>query len=146
VQFLNGLTQQVTGGTSNPKLRPISLTMGLGLVCLVALAYLLLLPIAIGNAQDDKSKRGSFVRIEPNHYSPNLYSESLDSKFTLINMPGASQPGSFWELEYGIYFVSEAAYQQTMKRLVGEAGSANPKFLIFKKRFYYRGESSRSHG
>ena len=134
VQFLNGLTQQITGGTFNTKLRSISLTMGPGSICLVALAYLLLLPIAIGTAQDDKSKRGSFVRIEPNLYSPNLYSESLDAKFTLVNMPGARQPGSFWELEYEIYFVPEAAYQQTMRRLMGDAGSANPQVSDFEEK------------
>jgi hypothetical protein len=105
---------------------------------LVAASYLLLLSTASGSAQDDKSKRGSFVRIEPNHYSPNLYSESLDSKFTLINMPGASQPGSFWELEYEIYFVSEAAYQQTMRQLVGAAGSANPQTSDFQEKTLLR--------
>ena len=108
--------------------------MGPTLFGLVSLAFLLLSPITISNAQDDKSKRGSFVRIEPNLYSPNLYSESLDSKFTLINLPGASQPDTFWELEYEIYFVSETGYQQTMRRLVGEAGSASLQVSDFQER------------
>jgi hypothetical protein len=138
VQFLSGVAQQTTNGTTNPKLRATSWTVGLPLICLVALGYLLLSPIAIGHAQDDKRKRGSFVRIEPNHYSPNLYSDSLDAKFTLINMPGASQPGSFWELEYEIYFVSETVYQQTMRRLVGAAGSANPQASDFQEKILLR--------
>jgi len=112
--------------------------LGLRLTCVVVLPCLLLLSTAIGNAQDDKGKRGSFVRVEPNHYSPNLYSENLESKFTLINMPGANQPGSFWEVEYEIYFVSEAAFQQTMRRLVGAVGSANPQASDFQEKILLR--------
>lgn len=138
MQFLSGIAQQVTSRRANPRQRTTSFTVGLVLTCLTALSYLLLLPIAIGNTQDDKSKRGSFVHIEPNHYSPSLYSESLASKFTLINMPGASQPGSFWELEFEIYFVSESAYQQTMRRLVGAAGSANPQASDFQEKILLR--------
>ena len=138
VKFLSGIAQQVTTGTTNLKLRTTSLTVGLRLLCVVVLGYLVLSSIAIGNSQDDKSKRGSFVHIEPNHYSPNLYSESLDSKFTLINLPGASQPGSFWELEYEIYFVSEAAFRETMRRLVGVSGSANPQASDFQEKILLR--------
>jgi hypothetical protein len=134
VQFLSGIAQQVTSAMGDPKLGTTSLAVGLRIICVVVLGCLLLLPIAIGDAQDDKGKRSSVVRIEPNHYSPNLYSENLNSKFTLINLPGASEPGSFWELEYEIYFVSEAAYQQTMRRLVGAAGSANPQASDFQEK------------
>jgi hypothetical protein len=138
VQFLSGIAQRVTRGTTNQKVRATSLTVGLLLIRLGTFDYLLFLPIAIGNAQADKSKRGSVVRIEPNHYSPDLYAESLDSKFTLINLPGASQSGSFWELEYEIYFVPEAAYQKTMRRLVGAVGSANPQASDFQEKILLR--------
>jgi hypothetical protein len=56
----------------------------------------------------------------------------------LINLPGASQPGSFWELEFEIYFVSEASFKQTMRRLVGEAGSTNPQASDFQEKILLR--------
>jgi len=140
MQFRSAVTQQVAsvGGRIYLKLNPRFSKLGLALICLVALGHLLLSSLAISKAQDEKRNRGSFTTIEPNHYSPNLYSENLSSKFTLINMPGASQPGSFWELEYEVYFVSEAAFRDTMRRLVGPGGSANPQASDFKEKILLR--------
>jgi hypothetical protein len=68
------------------------------------------------NAQDAKPKATSFRRFEPNVYSPELYADRLKMKFTLINLPGAEQPGSYWELSYSLYFVSEAEYVSAIKQ------------------------------
>lgn len=114
----------------SPKKKITSSIVRIAVTCLMATGCLLL-SAASSEAQDDKAKRGSFVHIEPNYYSPALYSESLNCKVTLINLPGADQRGSYLEVEYEIYFVSEVNFDQTMRRLVGRVGTANPQASDF---------------
>lgn len=85
--------------------------------CLMALCTLSLISTPTAEAQDDKSKRASYKRVEPHFYAPDLYASSLKSKFTLINLPGSSQAGSFWEVSYEVYFIAEEAYEKTMRNL-----------------------------
>ncbi len=65
------------------------------------------------------------VRIErrtiaPNHITPELYADDLSLKVTLINLPGAQNSASYWELEYKIYFVPEAEFEKILRQLTKE--------------------------
>lgn len=67
--------------------------------------------------------RGFKVR-EPNLYAPQLYADALDFKATLVNLPGASNKQSYWELSYQLYFVPEDRYYEALKR--APKGPSNP--------------------
>jgi hypothetical protein len=53
--------------------------------------------------------------IEPDVHAPNLYSDSLKLKMTLINLPGAAEAGSSWEVSYQVFFVPEAKVREMLK-------------------------------
>lgn len=57
-------------------------------------------------------------RAEPNVLAPELYLEHLRLKITLIDLPGASDPKSYWEGTYQLYFVSEAEHEKSLRELV----------------------------
>jgi len=81
------------------------------LISLTLLAYFFTIG---GQAQGQNSKITRIRSLEPNLYSPNLYADRLKMKFTLINLPGASQPGSYWEISYKLYYISEAEYRKVI--------------------------------
>lgn len=86
-------------------------------VLLVALLWNLLPSLMVSaNAQAPKPRATSFRRFEPNVYAPELYADRLKMKFALINLPGAEQLGSYWELSYSLYFVSEVEYVNAIKQ------------------------------
>lgn len=55
---------------------------------------------------------------EPNVLAPELYLEQLRLKITLVDLPGASDPRSYWEGTYQLYFVSEAEHEKALRELV----------------------------
>ena len=55
--------------------------------------------------------------ISPNRPAPELYADKLALKLTLINLPGASEPSSSWQLEYKVYFVAEQDFERVVKQL-----------------------------
>lgn len=65
--------------------------------------------------------------VEPNVYAPDLYADKLRMKFTLVNLPGSGEPGSFWEISYRLYFIPEAVFaKEVERRKHGEQNSAGP--------------------
>jgi hypothetical protein len=55
-----------------------------------------------------------FKEIEPNVHAPQLYSDHLNLKMTLVNLPGAADAGSVWEASYQVFFISEAGFRQVL--------------------------------
>jgi hypothetical protein len=58
--------------------------------------------------------------IAPNRVTPELYSDNLSLKITLMNLPGAKNSASYWQVEYKIYFVAEAEFEKTFRQLKKE--------------------------
>ena len=72
------------------------------------------------------SRSGLNVR-EPNLYAPHLYSDMVDFKATLVDLPGSRKKGSYWELSYQLYFVPEEKYHEAIKRLPNGASNPTPE-------------------
>ncbi|MDT7541540.1 MAG: hypothetical protein QOE33_1444 [Acidobacteriota bacterium] len=63
--------------------------------------------------------------IEPNMLAPELYSDKLSMKLTLVDLPGASDPRSAWEGTYKLYFISEAEFEKVGRELTRKAREEN---------------------
>lgn len=55
-----------------------------------------------------------FKEIEPNVHAPQFYSDHLNLKVTLVNLPGADEPGSSWEASYQVFFIAEADFKKVL--------------------------------
>jgi hypothetical protein len=55
--------------------------------------------------------------ITPNRPAPELYSDKLSLKITLMNLPGAAALPSYWEVEFKVYFVAEQDFEKTVKEM-----------------------------
>lgn len=62
-----------------------------------------------------QGRRTNVRKLEPNVYAPHLYTNRLKLKMTLINLPGADEPGSYWEASYQVFFISESNYQNALR-------------------------------
>jgi hypothetical protein len=62
--------------------------------------------------------------IRPNQKAPELYTDKLSLRVTLMNLPGATDRSSFWEVEFKVYFVAEQEFERTIRE-VKKAGAAN---------------------
>lgn len=112
-----------------------SVTLHVIAACLIALCTPSLFSTLRVQAQEDKSKRSSYKHVEPHFYAPDLYADSLRSKFTLINLPGSEKAGSYWEVSYQIYFIAEEAYEKTMRNLAsGGVVQSDPEPSLFSQK------------
>jgi hypothetical protein len=77
---------------------------------------------AAGIRSQDQSPQVKIDRrtIAPNRVTPELYSEKLSLKITLMNLPGAKNSASSLQVEYRIYFVAEAEFEKTFQQLKKE--------------------------
>lgn len=113
--------------------------LGLMIVASLSMTHLGTLS-QITYAQDRKPAGTVFRRIEPNLYSPQLYAEKLIMRFALVDLPGAKDVGSTWEVSYRMYFISEDEYEQVsanlLKQRAPEGGSLswNPDPVQFPKK------------
>ncbi|MGH9766248.1 MAG: hypothetical protein ACREAB_02340 [Blastocatellia bacterium] len=90
------------------------------------------------NKQTQKPSRIGRVRtIEPNLLAPDLYSNKLKVRISLVGLPGADEQGSYWEATYKLYFISEAEYREVLKQILkqsapdGGAVTWNPDPSLF---------------
>jgi hypothetical protein len=67
-------------------------------------------------AQDRNVMTSSTMR-EPDLPAPNLFADKLTLKAALIDLPGATNPKSTWELTYAVYFIPEREYYSLLDRL-----------------------------
>ena len=85
-----------------------------------SLFLLLSLNAAAVKAQPQERKTGRLVAVTPNRLAPELYSEKLTLRITLMNLPGANEPRSQWQGEYKVYFVAEREFEKIMRQLKRE--------------------------
>lgn len=86
------------------------------LLCCVLISSLC--PVAgAGERYEDQKMRIDGRTIRPNQLAPELYADELSLKITLMNLPGAATPASYWEVEYKVYFVAEQDFERTVKEL-----------------------------
>jgi len=52
---------------------------------------------------------------QPNLYAPQLYADKIDFSATLVDLPGAQNKQSYWELSYQLYFIPEARYYEALR-------------------------------
>ncbi|HEX8116833.1 MAG TPA: hypothetical protein VF521_06145 [Pyrinomonadaceae bacterium] len=85
--------------------------------CLGALlaAAGLLAPHGTTAARERRGGRARIIRFEPAVHAPELYADTLRLQFTLVNLPGADAPGSFWEGQYKVYFVPQGELHRLTK-------------------------------
>jgi hypothetical protein len=82
------------------------------------LAIVLLLSSQIFGFVGAAQTRGSVFRTRENNvHAPQLYADKLDFMATLVDLPGAKNKQSYWELSYQLYFVPEETYWATVRRL-----------------------------
>ena len=69
--------------------------------------------------------------ITPNRIAPELYSDKLSLKITLMNLPGAASSTSYWEVEYQVYFVPEQDFRNNLNdiRKAGKAKDLRPEYF-----------------
>jgi hypothetical protein len=44
-----------------------------------------------------------------------------------MNLPGAKNPASYWQIEYKIYFVAEAEFEKIFQQLKKEGKNREPR-------------------
>ena len=74
------------------------------------------------------AQRAGFQVREPFVHAPDLYAENLDFLATLVDLPGAKNKRSYWDLSYRLYFIPEDKYQEALKRLPRD-GNPPPEFF-----------------
>src|ERR1043166_2977940 len=69
--------------------------------------------------------------IRPNLIAPDLYSDKLSLKITLMNLPGAATSASYWEVEFQVFFVPEQDFEKSMKELnkAGKGRELSPGYF-----------------
>lgn len=80
--------------------------------------FMILLSLAAFSGQSQGQQTRIDPRtITPNHPAPELYSDKLSLKITLMNLPGATRAESYWQAEYKVYFVAEADFERIVRQL-----------------------------
>jgi hypothetical protein len=101
------------------------LTIGLLQWCVVLSSFspqsLGVSPFGVSKAQ--RGNTGFTVR-EPNLYAPHVYADDLEFLATLVDLPGARNKQSYWELSYQLFFVPEDKYYEALAR--APRGPSNP--------------------
>ena len=69
--------------------------------------------------------------ITPNRIAPELYSDNLSLKITLMNLPGAATSTSYWEVEYQLFFVPERDFKKNLSdvRKSGKGRELRPEYF-----------------
>ena len=75
-----------------------------------------------------QNQSGGFQVREPFVHAPDLYAENLDFLATLVDLPGAKNKRSYWELSYRLYFIPEDKYHKALERLP-RGGNPPPEFF-----------------
>jgi len=84
-----------------------------------------------GGAGQQQKMRIDGRTIKPNLIAPELYSDKLSLKITLMNLPGAVTSASRWEVEFQVFFVPEQDFEKNMKELnkAGKGKELRPEYF-----------------
>jgi hypothetical protein len=92
----------------------------------IAAFILLVVPAVLPPVTSAQQRgRGTFRTREPNAHVPHLYSDRLKMKMTLVNLPGAGDARSSWEVSYQLFFIPEEKYYEAIQQL--PPGGNNPR-------------------
>lgn len=69
--------------------------------------------------------------IRPNLITPELYSDKLALKITLMNLPGAVTSASRWEVEFQVFFVPEQDFSKNISEInkAGKGRELRPEYF-----------------
>lgn len=98
-------------------------------VAVIFLNAVLLLSILVVSTPPVSAQGARVTRsrvVEPNRYAADLYSSKLQIKLTLVNLPGANDKRSYWEVSYNVYFVPEAEYQKAIEQVAVKGIELDP--------------------
>ena len=82
----------------------------------------------VGQQQKIKVDRRT---IRANLIAPELYSDKLSLKITLMNLPGAAASTSYWEVEFQVFFVPEKDFGKNLDdaKQAGKGGELKPEYF-----------------
>jgi len=96
--------------------------------------FVIVLATAITSQAQNPQAKVDRRTIAPNRVIPELYSDNLSLKITLMNLPGAEHSASYWQVEYKIYFVPEPEFEKTFGQLKKEGKSRELKPVYFQNK------------
>ena len=69
--------------------------------------------------------------IRPNLIAPELYSDKISLKITLMNLPGAAASTSYWEVEFQVFFVPEKDFGKNLDdaKQAGNGRDLKPEYF-----------------
>ncbi len=71
-----------------------------------------------------QTQRSGFKTREPNVHAPDLYADKIDFIATLVDLPGAKNKESYWELSYQLFLIPEEKYYAALRSF--PRGGSNP--------------------
>ena len=85
----------------------------------------------VGGAGQQPKMRVDGRTIKPNLIAPELYSDKLSLKITLMNLPGATTLTSHWEVEFQVFLVPEQDFGKNLKEIkkAGNARELRPEYF-----------------
>jgi len=85
----------------------------------------------VGSVGQEQKMRVDGRTIRPNLIAPELYSDKISLKITLMNLPGAATAASHWEVEYQLYFVPEQDFSKNLKEIkaAGKGRELRPEYF-----------------
>lgn len=98
---------------------------------LIIFGWLLLSLWPVGVAGQQQKMRVDGRTIKPNLIAPEVYSDNLSLKITLMNLPGAVIPASKWEVEFQVFFVPEQDFRKNIEdvKKAGKGRELRPEYF-----------------
>lgn len=99
------------------------------LIIFGCLLFSILWPVGVVGQQQKMRVDGRTIK--PNAIAPELYSDKLSLKITLMNLPGAAASTSHWEVEFQVYLVPEQDFSKNIKDIkkAGKSRELRPEYF-----------------
>ena len=99
------------------------------LIIFRCLLFSILWPVGVVGQQQKMRVDGRTIK--PNAIAPELYSDKLSLKITLMNLPGAAASTSHWEVEFQVYLVPEQDFSKNIKDIkkAGKSRELRPEYF-----------------
>lgn len=66
---------------------------------------------------------------DPNLLAPDLYADQIETRFILVDLPGANVEESTWEVSYQLYFIPEAEFDKAIENARQRLAPQGGRFL-----------------
>jgi len=85
----------------------------------------------VGGAGQQQKIKVDRRTIRANLIAPELYSDKLSLKITLMNLPGAATATSYWEVEFQVFFVPEKDFGKNLDdaKQAGNGRDLKPEYF-----------------